>query len=81
MTAEQFLDQYINKSNISWSPEIDVLYGAINTAMIEFAKHHVTKALQEIAEDYTYYLEGDEGSEKLNKNKFHNEAYPLTNIQ
>lgn len=50
-------------------------------AMLEFAKLHREAIIKEIAEDYLYYLEGDEGSEHLNKKKFFKEIYPLTNIK
>lgn len=46
-----------------------------------FAKLHVQACKEDIAEDYTYYLKGDEGSEVLDKEKFYKEAYPLTNIK
>lgn len=48
--------------------------------MIEFTKLHIKSLLEEIADDYLYYLEGDEGSERLDKKKFFKEVYPLTNI-
>jgi hypothetical protein len=50
-TAEEFLDRYIDKHNIPWSPDIDKLYGAINTAMIEFAKVHAEAALKAASEN------------------------------
>ena len=49
--------------------------------MIEFTKLHVEACKEEIADDYTYYLEGDEGSERLNEKKFFKEAYPIENIK
>jgi hypothetical protein len=45
-SAEVFLDQYLHKSGIPWSPEIEKNYGAIHTAMIEFVKLHVKAALK-----------------------------------
>ena len=48
---------------------------------IEFAKLHVEACKKEIAEDYTYYLKGDEGSEVLDKKLFNKEAYPLENVK
>jgi predicted HD phosphohydrolase len=53
----------------------------IEEFMIEFAKLHVEACKKDIAEDYTYYLEGDEGSEHLNTVKYFKEAYPLENIK
>lgn len=49
-TAEEFLDDYIKKENIPWNQDVDKYYGAINTAMIEFAKMHVKKAIRECIE-------------------------------
>jgi len=60
------------------------VYWDENSAMdlaVEFAKLHVQACKKEIAEDYTYYLKGDEGSEILDQNKFNKEAYPLENIK
>ena len=77
-TAEEFLDNFLNKDAIPWSPEIDKVYGCINTAMIEFAKLHVEAALKEAYEnaDLEYY--GDEVC--YNKDSILN-AYPLENIK
>lgn len=72
-TAEQFLKKYLGETYKSSAP--------IEQYMIEFAKFHVEAALKEIVEDYCYYLEGDEGSERVNAKKFLKEAYPLTNIK
>ncbi len=47
----------------------------------EFAKLHVEACKKEIADDYLYYLDGDEGSERLDCKKFNKEAYPLENIK
>jgi hypothetical protein len=44
--ADEFLDQYLYKPAIPFSPEIEANYGAIHTAMVEFAKLHVKKALE-----------------------------------
>ena len=46
---------------------------------IDFAKKHVQMCKNEIANDYEYYLEGQEGA-FLNKDKFNKEAYPEYNI-
>jgi hypothetical protein len=54
---------------------------AVNEAMLEFAKLHREAILKEIAEDYTYYLKGDEGSETLDEEKFFKEVYPINNIK
>jgi hypothetical protein len=57
-------------------------YGSdVEECMIEFAKLHRKAILEEIAEDYTYYLKGDEGSETLDKEKFFKEVYPINNIK
>ena len=48
---------------------------------IEFTKLHVEACKKEISEDYIYYLDGDEGSEVLDKKLFNKEAYPLENIK
>lgn len=74
MTAKEFLkDSNLEKVFKSGHPSIE-------TIMIEFAKMHVKAIKKEIAEDYLYYLEGDEGSERLNTKKFFKEAYPESNI-
>ena len=70
-TAEEF-KQKLDKANHAYTDEY---------LMIEFAKLHVKACKADIAEDYTYYLKGDEGSEILDKKKFNKEAYPLTNIK
>jgi hypothetical protein len=49
--------------------------------MVLFVKLHREAILKEIAEDYTYYLKGDEGSETLDKEKFFKEVYPINNIK
>lgn len=49
-TAEEFLDNFLNKDAIPWSPEIDKVYGCINTAMTEFAKLKVEGYKKEIIE-------------------------------
>jgi hypothetical protein len=54
---------------------------SIEGFMIEFAKLHVKACKKEISEDYLYYLEGDEGSERLNSDKFKKEVYSLDNIK
>lgn len=46
---------------------------------IDFAKKHVQMCKNEIANDYEYYLEGQDGA-FLNKDKFNKEAYPEHNI-
>ena len=54
----------------------------INTDnLIEFAKMHRKAILEEIAEDYLYYLEGSEGSERLNQKKFFKEVYSINKIK
>ena len=75
-TAEEFLDNFLNKDAIPWSPEIDKIYGCINIAMIEFAKLHVEAALKEaeIAGQNNW------GNSKKMKDAILN-AYPLTNIK
>lgn len=85
--AEEFLDNYIKKENIPWNQDIEKLYGAINAAMIEFAKLHVTQALNAVYEkgvnDLTEWC-GDpytgEGSDYLNRDKVLN-SYPLTLVK
>ena len=67
ITAEEFYDKSKHDS--------------ILDIMIDFAKLHVKECKEEIADDYLYYLEGDEGSERLNYKCFSNEAYPLENIK
>ena len=69
-TAKQLFDEMLEKNIECTSTEM----------MIAFAKLHRKAILEEIAEDYLYYLEGDEGSERLNKQRFLKEIYPLTNI-
>ena len=71
-TAEEFLDNFLNKNAIPWSPEIDKVYGCINTAMIEFAKLHVEAALKAQQSYFNKYTQLDEGYEN---------AYPLENIK
>lgn len=48
-TADDLLKDYLYKPGIPFSPEIEQNYGAITTAMIEFAKVHVTEALNTAA--------------------------------
>lgn len=77
-TAEEFF----NVENVK-KERIDGESLAITTSRlgIEFAKLHREAILKEIADDYMYYLEGDEGSERLYKEKFFKEVYPLNNIK
>jgi hypothetical protein len=82
-TAEEFLDNYINKYNIPWSQDVEKYYGAINVSMIEFAKLHVEAQQEAILEK----------AEALNQAKFKGDcnpqidaesiikAYPLDNIK
>ncbi len=49
--------------------------------MKDYAKLHVQACKKDIAEDYCYYLKGDEGSKQLDRVLFFKEAYPLTNIK
>jgi hypothetical protein len=67
ITAAEFLD----KGNFNNTTDM----------LIEFAKLHVEECKRNIAEDYTYFLKGDEGSETLDVEKFHKESYPLDNIK
>ena len=53
----------------------------IKNLMIEYAKFHRKAILEEVADDYTYYLQGDEGSETIDKEKFFKEVYTLNNIK
>ena len=48
---------------------------------IDFAKLHVQACKEEISDDYLYYLDGDEGSERLDTKKFFKESYPIKNIK
>lgn len=79
-TAEEFLDNFLNKEAIPWNPEIDKVYGCINIAMIEFAKLHVTAAL-EAASD-TDILSGISYKHRTNldMDAILN-SYPLENIK
>jgi hypothetical protein len=77
ITAEEFFEE--NKLIPFYTDNFH--YNEIYKIMIEFAKLHVESCKEEIADDYTYYLEGDEGSEGLNKTLFFKEAYPLENIK
>lgn len=79
--AEKFLDAYLSVYQVPWSPEVDDMYGAITTAMVEFTKSHVEAALKAALEsipclgsssDIATYDEVEK--EVLN-------AYPLTNIK
>lgn len=73
MTAQEFIN-----TEEYWrvSKERDTI-----KAMVEFAKMHRKAILEEISEDYLYYLEGSEGSERLNEKKFFKEVYPENNIK
>lgn len=77
-TTEEFLKDFNKEKG-----NIDKLYydSYIISFAKEFAKLHVEDALKKIADNYIYYLEGDEGSERLNEKRFFKEAYPLTNIK
>lgn len=74
-TAKEFLEK-----NCDYILPND-LRSDIEEAMINYTKLHREAIIKEIAEDYLYYLEGDEGSERLDKKKFFKEIYPLTNIK
>lgn len=91
-TAEEFLDTYVSKEHIPWSPDTEKYYGAINTCMIEFTKLHVKAALRSAS---NVYLKGEidqkafdkmgeeilsEEAEEFNRNSIRN-AYPLSNIK
>ncbi len=82
-SAENFLDEYIKKESIPWSPDIEKLYGAINTAMIEFTKQHVQYALKQASEKADLIF--DDGQCEVTEaysidiNSILN-AYPLINI-
>ena len=80
-TAEEFLDNFLNKYAIPWSPEIDKVYGCINTAMIEFAKLHVEAALKEAEKETVKHISKTILELNMyNKNSILN-AYPLENIK
>jgi ABC-type molybdate transport system substrate-binding protein len=79
ISAEDFFLSKFNPNKTGGYYEIETDF-AIEIA-IEFAKLHREAILKEIAEDYTYYLKGDEGSEILNKEKFFKEVYPINNIK
>ena len=84
-TAEEFLENEWNK-NKNNCPFNEIYIGekiAINNAMIEFAKYHVQKSLEEastVAEGVAHqYIEVAE-DEEYNKEAVLN-AYPLENIK
>ena len=77
ITAEEFLIK--RQKELGYNPCIDL--SRTKETLIEFAKLHVKECKEEIADDYLYYLEGDEGSERLNEKKFKKEAYPLELIK
>ena len=87
-TIEEFIQEYLGASNEfmdSMKEQMNDCSGFnwdnITDFMIEFARLHVEACKKEIAEDYTYYLKGDEGSEVLDKKLFNKEAYPLENVK
>ena len=73
-TAEEFLDNYINKNNIPWHPDIEELYGSINVCMIEFARLHVQQALQAASEQIEF-------DEKVLIRQSILQAYPLNLVK
>ena len=79
MTAEHWVNQQFSKQIIN--EDIYASKQGIIEAMIIFTKLHREAILKEIAEYYLYYLEGDEGSERLDEKKFFKEAYPLNLIK
>lgn len=95
ITAEEFLNKEDNNLHTYYYPDGNTTKPKIHDdnckfcnfedsiveIMIEFTKLHREAILKEIAEDYSYYLEGDEGSERLDKKKFFKEVYPLNNIK
>lgn len=71
-TAEEWLtSQVIHPSQVP----------VIKDIMLKFAKLHVEAFRSELIDEPTYYLEGDEGSERLDIEKIRKELYPLTNIK
>jgi ABC-type molybdate transport system substrate-binding protein len=83
ITAEELAITILLKGNKDYSSFDRVSFTGkqLKELAVEFAKLHVEACKKEIAEDYTYYLKGDEGSEILDQNKFNKEAYPLENIK
>jgi ABC-type molybdate transport system substrate-binding protein len=83
ITAEELAITILLKGNKDYSSFDRVSFTGkqLKELAVEFAKLHVQACKKEIAEDYTYYLKGDEGSEVLDQNKFNKEAYPLENIK
>lgn len=82
ISAEELLCQHSkNYGTIKNNPRAIVQGVEATNAMIQFAKIHRKAILEEIAEDYLYYLEGDEGSERLNEQKFFKEVYSENNIK
>jgi len=78
-TAEEFLDNYINKNNIPWNPDIEKLYGAINICMIEFTKLHCESALKAKIQAMKEYMNDGYSLDEIDA--FTYNAYPLTNIK
>ena len=62
--AVDVLDGFLYTPGIPWSEDIEKNYGAITTAMIEFAKMHVERALLEAAV-YGYLREDTFGPEDI----------------
>lgn len=79
-TAEEFIKKEYALDNTE-SHYNKLLDDDVYEVMIEFTKLHVKACKEEIKDDYLYYLEGDEGSERLDSKKFSKEAYPLENIK
>ncbi len=78
-TAENYIKQYLTDY---WEGgKAQYTSEDVQKAMIEFAKLHVQACKEEIADDYLYYLDGDEGSERLDNKKFFKESYPIENIK
>lgn len=86
-SAEKFLDVFIKKESIPWNQDIEKLYGAINVAMIEFAKLHCIQALKQaskqvatkLKEDVQELSMNDEWTE-IDKDSILN-SYPLTLVK
>lgn len=74
ISAEEFSKKYTRLRS-------SVALKDLTNFAVEFAKMHRKAILEEIAEDYLYYLEGDLISVGLNKLTFFKEVYPENNIK
>jgi hypothetical protein len=87
LTADEFLDSYIKKENIPWSPDVEKYYGAVNASMIEFTKLHVEAQKEAIKKDLETGLETfgislvDDFKLEETGNCLIENAYPLENIK